>query len=308
MEHLFTERIECWEDWGRIFQSVPAFEKLIRHIFDKERLPQAKITHLTPGTNAVFRVGDYVVKIYAPPQSGMDQTDGRRTELFAASFAAKAGDAGISIPRVEAFGEIRDRYCFAYIIMDYIAGRELGQELAASDGERQFRLGRRLRTLTDAMNVPCEPFNRIQVISDPDRSRRWKPYAEGFLREREAYLAGINPGEFVFTHGDLCADNILVGEDGELLVIDFADAVLVPRCYEPSLLLFEYRSHPAFLQGYWEGERAEDVAEKVFNGILIHDFGGDIVKAAFPGATAFESLKELRERISQLLSTILQKN
>lgn len=305
MEHLFTEKIQCWEDWGRIYQSIPAFEKLVRHIFEKEGLPRAQITHLTPGTNAVFRVGDYVAKIFAPAESGMDQTDSRRTELFAAKFAR---DAGVPIPGVEAFGEVRDRYSFAYIIMKYTVGRELGEELAASGRERQFLLGRALRALTDAMNVPCAPFNRIHVIDDPDRSRRWKTYTEAFLRERKAYLAGAQLGEFVFTHGDLCADNVLVGENGELVVIDFADAVLAPGCYEPSLLLFEYGSYPAFLQGYWEGEDPQEVAGEVFTGILIHDFGGDIVKGAFPGATAFGTVEELRERISQRLSAILQKN
>ena len=81
MEHLFTERIECWEDWGRIFQSVPAFEKLIRHIFDKERLPQAKITHLTPGTNAVFRVGDYVVSFNGQNVATTEEILALRREL-----------------------------------------------------------------------------------------------------------------------------------------------------------------------------------------------------------------------------------
>ena len=295
---LFTEKIECWEDWGRVYHSIPAFEKLIRCIFERERLPMTEITHLTPGTNGVFRVGEYVVKIYAPKESGMDQTDSRQTEIFAAKFAE---GAGVCIPSVLACGEVCDRYSFAYMIMKYIEGKELGEILKGCGEERQFRLGQRLREYTDAMNIPCSPFNRIQVISDPDRSRRWKPYSEDFRRGRSVYLEGKDFGEFVFTHGDLCADNILVDEEERLIVIDFADAVLAPGCYEPSLLAFEYHSYPAFLQGYWKGSGRKEVAGQVFDGILLHDFGGDIVKAAFPDALQYCSVDELYEQILQFL-------
>ena len=175
---------------------------------------------------------------------------------------------------------------------------------------QQFLLGKQLRKLTDAMNTPCEPFNRIQVITDPDRSKRWKPYTKAFRDDRAAYLENRDFGQFVFTHGDLCADNILVkknqGRD-ELVVIDFADSVLAPKCYEPSLLAFEYQAYPSFLQGYWEGEDLESVVSQVFNGILIHDFGGDIVKLAFPEATEFRQVKDLYERIVQIGTKIMRK-
>lgn len=300
-EKLFTEKIGNWSDWGKVFQSIPAFEKLVTYIFEKENLPKAEITHLTPGTNAVFRVGQYVVKIYAPTESGMDQTQSRQTELFAANFAEKTG---VAIPSVVACGEICDTYSFAYMIMKYIKGKELGEVLANSQEEEQFLLGKQLGRLTKAMNIPCRPFNNIQVISDPDRSKRWKPYSEAFWESRTAYLKARDFGDFVFTHGDLCADNILVDENGELVVIDFADSVLAPRCYEPSLLAFEYRAYPAFLRGYWQGEDFEFIAGQVFDGILIHDFGGDIVKSVYPDAPRYHEVEELYKKILQLLKPL----
>jgi hypothetical protein len=63
---IFTEQINSWDDWGKLFQSIPAFTPLVERIFHKENLPLANIENLHPGTNAVFRVGEYVIKIFAP--------------------------------------------------------------------------------------------------------------------------------------------------------------------------------------------------------------------------------------------------
>ena len=74
----FTETIQNWQDWAAVFQSISAFEPLIRAILQKEKLPLGKVTQLTPGTNAVFRVEQLVIKIYAPKESGMDQTSDQK--------------------------------------------------------------------------------------------------------------------------------------------------------------------------------------------------------------------------------------
>lgn len=72
MKQFFHGKIENWSDWGCVFQSIPAFDGLIREIFRREALPCSGISNLTPGTNAVFRVGDYVIKIFFPMESGLD--------------------------------------------------------------------------------------------------------------------------------------------------------------------------------------------------------------------------------------------
>jgi len=66
---LFTAEIGNWQEWGGIFQSITAFTPLVEHILKKENLPVAKIENLTPGTNAVFKVGGYVVKYTRPPKA-----------------------------------------------------------------------------------------------------------------------------------------------------------------------------------------------------------------------------------------------
>lgn len=36
---LFTETVENWKDWGRVFQSIPAFTPLAEEICRREGLP-----------------------------------------------------------------------------------------------------------------------------------------------------------------------------------------------------------------------------------------------------------------------------
>ena len=275
--NLFTKQIESWKDWSKVFQSIPAFTPLVEVILKKENLPSGEIENLTPGTNAVFRVGSYVIKIFAPVESGIDQTTDLRTELFATQ---RANESGVSAPKMVAHGFIRDRYRFAYMITEYIEGVAFPDAVRNMTDEEKSAVGRKLRIVTDKMNTPCKPFNGIDVIYDKDRSLRWdKRYSEHFKSERLEYIQSHNYGEKVFVHGDLCGDNILLTSQGELSIIDFADAVLAPDVYEHALVAVElFDLDPALLQGYFGALSADELTEICFDGLLIHDFGGDVVE------------------------------
>ena len=69
---LFAHTIQSWEDWADVYQSIPAFTPLIQEIFRREGLPFSPLSPLTPGTNAVFRSGELVVKVFFPRESGLD--------------------------------------------------------------------------------------------------------------------------------------------------------------------------------------------------------------------------------------------
>ena len=293
---LFTEQISNWDDWGNIFQSIPAFTPLVEHIFHKESLPLAKIENLTPGTNAVFKAGEYVIKIFAPNESGIDQSLDLATELFA---TARANNLGVSAPKLIAHGFIEDKYRFAYMITEYIHGAELVEAVKTMTDSEKTDIARKLRAIADKMNTPCEPFNGVDIINDKGRYRRWDRYPEQFKAERLAYIKSRDYGEKVFVHGDLCLDNILLTPQGELYIIDFADAVLAPKIYEHALMPYSFELDPALLRGYFEDYSTDEFADMCFNGLLIHDFGGDIVEDFIGGTSEFHNLEELRSRIKQ---------
>ena len=300
--NLFTKQIESWKDWGKVFQSIPAFTPLVEYILKKENLPSGKIENLTPGTNAVFKVGDYVVKIFAPAESGIDQTMDLQTELFAAQ---RANRSGVSVPKMVAHGFVEDRYRFAYIITRYIEGVAFADAIRNMTDAEKTSAGRKLRIVTDKMNTPCRPFNGIDVINDKDRSRRWdKRYSEHFKSERLEYIHFHNYSEKVFVHGDLCGDNILLTSQGELYIIDFADAVRAPKVYEHALVAVElFDFDPALLQGYFGALSADELTEICFDGLLIHDFGGDILERHIGRPDEFYGLDDLHKQLKHRIQS-----
>jgi tRNA A-37 threonylcarbamoyl transferase component Bud32 len=296
-KRFFRDVINNWQDWSRVFKSIPAFLPLIEHIYAKEKLPFSRITLLTPGTNAVFEVGNTVIKLFAPVESGMDQTITHGTESFALT---RMKQLGIPVPEIIAEDLVRDKYQFAYMITEYIKGVEFAATVKNMTDDEKLNIGRKLRVLTDTMNTPCAPFNDVDVIKDGDRSLRWDRYAERFRRERVAYIESHDFGEKVFVHGDLCGDNIMVLPNGTMCIIDFADAVLAPKDYEQALVAVElFNFDAALLRGYFGNYSAEALTELCFNGLLIHEYGGDIVDSRVGRFHEIDTLGTLKELLSR---------
>lgn len=274
--NLFTERIDNWQDWSMLFQSIPAFETPIKHILQKESLPVSVIENLTPGTNAVFKVGSYVVKIFAPSESGKDQTPDMYTEKYAARHAKRLG---ASVPKVIADGFIKDKYRFGYIISEYIKGIEFIEAERTMNSSEKIEAGRKLRNITDSFNTPCKPFNNIDIFSDEYINKRFINFPENFRRERLEYIKSYKYSPNVFVHGDLFGDNVIVSDDGTLYLIDFADAVLAPVCYEHALIAIDFFSFDNYLlKGFFGNISCDELTEICLSGILIHNFGDDVIE------------------------------
>ena len=140
----FTHDIHDWISWSKVFQDILAWETLIEYIFRIEDLPYAKIEHLTPGTNAVFKSGDYVVKIFAPKESGMDMYSDYTTEKFG---LVRTESLKIPVPRLIRSGVIHDKYEFMYMIMEYVDAEEMVKVEESFTDLQKEKTGRKLRVI-----------------------------------------------------------------------------------------------------------------------------------------------------------------
>ena len=227
---LFTETVENWKDWGRVFQSIPAFTPLAQEICRREGLPFAGLSPLTPGTNGVFRCGDAVLKIFFPKESGLDPALDFHRELAVSQWAAKAG---VSTPAVLGQGLICDKYDFYYLITQYSPGKEAGPWLEEATPAQRAEFVKRLRQMLETLNRPAPGIFPWEDLKAQARTNKRLEKLTPSLREEVLRrLEGIELGEIVLTHGDLTGENLLVKEDGSLVVIDWADAHLAPAWYE----------------------------------------------------------------------------
>jgi len=298
--NLFKEEIGNWQDWSNISQSLSAFSALINFILQKENLPPAKLENLPPATNAVFKSGDFVIKIFVPTEGGMDQATEIQTELFSMQ---RANRLGIHSPKLIAHGFVEDKYRFAYMIMEYVHGTGFGAAMKSMAHIEKLEAAKQLRKITDIMNIPCPRFNAIDTIADEDRSERWSIYPDEFRLERLSYINSHDYGEKVYVHGDLNSNNVIITDDGKLCIIDFADAVLAPKVYEDAYIAAElFKFDSVLLRGYFGDYSKEELVEIITDGLLIHDFGGDVVRKYLAKPEEVHCIHDLRRLIYEKLT------
>ena len=269
---VFTKNIKDWASWGEVFQSIPAFEKLIYKIFNRESLCCGGISHLTAGSNAVFRVGSYVVKIFAPVESGMDTQADYTCEMLGMKRAMKLG---INIPNVVAASFIKDKYLFRYIIMDYIEGEEAAKVLGSFTDDKKKSFVYQLRENLQKMNTAVSgEFPDVDIKQRAVKNQRWNIFLDSVNEKRREIIMDYKMPEQLYVHGDITGDNVIIDNQDKLYIIDFADGRKAPAEYELAPVLFDlFNFDKLMIFEFIKGQNIEEFTDKCFYGILMHEFG-----------------------------------
>ncbi len=272
MPHMFTEIIDGWASWGRVFQSIDAFAPLIRAIFQRHGLTAAQIEHLTPGTNAVFLVGDWVVKIYAPKESGVEPDGAELTGL------RHALGAGVRAPKVVEAGEVDDKYLFPYIVMERIQGDEAGDALPGMPSGKKRAFAAQLKEVTARLNTRCDTLPD-DVVQNVLENSRWDAFPRSMKEVAVESALALCHEDFVYVHGDLTSENVLIAPDGELRLIDFGDSHIAPFWYEWPPMVFDlFKCDPVLMEAYFDDCASPGFVSTLAKAVMLHDFGGLIAR------------------------------
>lgn len=266
--------IDGWESWCAVKDDLPLFAPMLREIFARHGLPYTDAQPMPPATNAVFRVGPYAVKICAPAEVGWPMDD---TEAVAMRAALARG---IHVPQIFARDTWRDTYDFPYIIMEYITAGDTGEALRAMDAAEKAAFGRDMAEILRRLHVPARevaalPDNIAEIALTTDS---WDPFPASLREDVRRATEALDSNAFVLVHSDLHAENVFIDAQKSIWLLDFGDAHIAPGWYDwPSVVFRLFSLDPIMVRAFFEGIEPDPVLDKLVDGLLLHDFGGDML-------------------------------
>ncbi|MCL2772774.1 MAG: aminoglycoside phosphotransferase family protein [Oscillospiraceae bacterium] len=272
MKNFFTEAMINGDIWYRLRQSKENFIPLIKYIYETNKLKfnEASVNHEPP--YAVFRVENTIVKIFNPPEAKFWNEPEYDTELKAMKFCK---NLGVLTPDIICNGIVYDSiYSFPYIVMNYIDGVDAEKAMPAFNHAEKVEFALKLKELKN--KISCAAGIEIMRCDDPDRINHnlWNHMPEPFKEERKRYIANANFSEFVFNHGDLNDSNIIIDKQGRLNLIDFAESVIAPSCYDWGSILYCLGYEPVMMDVFFGDYKNDSFYEMLTASYILHFWGG----------------------------------
>lgn len=284
-----------WNRWCEVFQDPTFFEPIIVEICDDCGWDRpVSIKPLTPGTNGVFAVDGRVFKVFVPDDVKPWKENDFLTEVF---HIERAVSLGVNTPNILAKGRVIREHIWHYIVMEYITGIEAGIALKQFGSQEKLDFANHMRDLIGKMHRSDTPFEvHANLIKRVVEGKRWGKYCDTLQRELYDYLAALDLSVCSYVHGDLTAENLLIDHDGTVSIIDFADSVVAPIYYEYAPICFDlFDCDRAMIEAFFESKSIDHIVDELLKGLLIHDFGGDILKTLVDKTPDYsiENLKHL---------------
>lgn len=302
--NYFKEAIYDWQSWANVYQSIPAFSALIKEIWKENKWTMAPIEHCQAGTNAVFKIGDKIIKLFAPIESGCDTQYDYENEIRGLTYA----QTFIPTASILVKGVKKDRYLFRYLVLKVIEGKPFSTVMNDFDPLTKKRLGKQLRDLTNQLNQSSEVLKPTDYLEKARNNTRWSLFPRSFQEERLSFIEELNSSPLVYVHGDLNGDNILIDQYDNMHIIDFADALMAPIEYEWSLIICElFQFDFNYLIGYFGYLPLEEYLDICLNGLLIHDFGANIIHDCFGKVEDISNIEGLYSRLKEKLEENFRK-
>lgn len=298
MKYLFNHSLENYQDWVNIYQSIEAFKPLIKHIYQTSQLT---INHLTPGTNAVFKVNDTVLKIFAPTSTHINHNDDFKTEI---NNIKRAKSYGILTPSIIKQGIVVDRYHFEYIIFNYIEGLDACVYLNTYPKSRKMFVEEFCKIYTQ-MQFPCQ--EKCQLIIKTMHNHRLNQLSPTLKQEMIDYVHTLNFNQCYYLHGDLNGQNIRVN-DHQIYILDFADTIVAPIYYDYPVIIFDLLfNYKDLIHDFIQFIDTPNFTQQLFDGLCIHEYGADFIKLFYESITHkdIQNLTSLQE-LKQLLTDFIE--
>ena len=255
--NLFNEIITDRGSFDRYRNSKETFMPLIKYIYEINNIKLSKVFVTPQSSDAVFRVGDTVIKIFQPPEANMGNGD--REYITEVKVMEHARNLGILVPDMICNGTIYDElYTFNYTVMNYIKGISANEALINYSNAEKIDFALKLKEIMAKFNTP-NPNLPIPRFDEPDRINNifWSGMPESFKEDRIHYITNTIFPELVICKGDTGGQNIIIDDKKRLFLIDFAESNHAPYYYDLPLLY----SEPVLMEAYYGDYKNETFYE-----------------------------------------------
>jgi len=227
---LFAATITDEHSWKSCWQSKETYIPLLKHIYQINKLSFGEVSTFSECSNAVFRIGETILKIFYPQETAIKDGGEYMAELEGLKFC---NGLGINTPDIICNGIIHDSvYTFPYIVMNYINGIDADTAFMKYSQSEKVEHVKKLKELVDIISVPTNI--NIPRYDEPCRINHnfWNRMPTLFQEDRMRYIENATFPDAVFNQGDFGGQNIIIDTQGRLHMIDFASCLKAPWYYE----------------------------------------------------------------------------
>lgn len=268
MSFIFNTTLKNKKNWLEANSNSVEVHNLISFICKKEKIRVNNVYPLTPSTNAVYRVGCHVIKVFAPEIVGYPAEHEFKREIF---MLINLELCGVNAPRLHSYGNINDKYVFYYIITEFI-----DDSVTAS----KFMLNSSPHIINDFLTNLQLVVNKIHNIKADKNltkllSRKPSCCFKGDLEVERISLVNnfINNealSQNVYVHSDLTGNNILINKNNKITIIDYEDWMYSNEVIELPAIVFELLNNKVYIKQFLKVLNHCDFIEELFIGLLMH--------------------------------------
>lgn len=286
-------------DWKDFLKNDDSIIKIINSILDQCNIDIHSVKRIEFGTNAVFDLGNYILKIYAVNEKSSSELDCIREIILSKLLMPSY----YRVPSIIKTGHIEDRYTIYYIIMEkfncLVPVRNVLSDINSVDYTIFLK---ELHAIINYIHSLKVDSNIISLYSKPIMGELSK--CNEYVQYVNNYLFN-NRLEFGIVHGDLSETNIYFNKEGEIIILDFEDWMYAPFIAEYPTICFELLKTPNIINDFFSNIAKNNLIEMLIAGILLHHESTrflKIIASKIGNNTEFPSLKEMQLFLSNWLS------
>lgn len=294
---IIVDSIKNLSDWKLFLSNTNAIEYLAQYIVKQSGVSVSKIERINIGTNAVFDLGNFILKIYAVSEDSNPMLDCKR-EIILSNLLQSSP---YHVPSIVKTGYINDRYTIYYNFIEKIEVSYSFADIINSKESSQRRSAiKELHSVIEYLHVLDIDIQIAKMYSKSTKSNIIK--ADEYARFLKSYT-NQNTLNYGIVHCDLSESNMYYDSDGKIVILDFEDWMYGPSIVEYPTICFELIRGPQIVKEFINGMPLSKVIETLIAAILLHHESERFLKQITlqKGSDKLPSVNEIKTFLSKWL-------